>query len=185
MGKAPNLRYTQPLPANSIAMFVQLFERQKASAEHAIEQITDEHLFARPTDGMNSIAIIIQHISGNLRSRWTDFLTSDGEKPDRNRDTEFAEPPHDRELLMQKWDDAWAITLASIGSLSPDDLSRIVTIRSVPHTVHAALCRSMEHIGYHVGQIHLLARLLHGSAGWNWLTIPPGGSQTFNDQLMK
>lgn len=180
-----NPLYTRSPATDPIAMFAEMFARQKASAEHAIAQITDDHLFARPAEGVNSIAIIVQHIAGNLRSRWTDFLTTDGEQPDRNRDAEFADPAHDRALLMQRWNEAWEIVLASINSLSAGDLARTVTIRSVPHTVHAALCRSMEHTGYHVGQIHLLARLLHGSSTWRWLTIPPGGSRAHNERLMK
>jgi hypothetical protein len=155
------------------------FARLRSSAERAMAQVGDGD-FARLLDGENnSIAITVKHVSGNLRSRCTDFLTSDGEKPDRDRDGEFELRPEDTRMrLLRDWAQAWDLLAGTVASLTPDDLGRTVTIRAEPHTVGQALNRHLSHLAYHVGQIVLLARHWVG-ADWQTLTIPRGQSRTF------
>jgi hypothetical protein len=121
----------------------------------------------------------VKHLAGNMRSRWTDFLASDGEKPDRDRESEFIEDVVPRERIMQTWESGWAAVFAALEPLSDDDLSRTVYIRREPLSVVEAIVRQVEHYGYHVGQIVLIAKHLRGDT-WKYLTIPPGGSQAFN-----
>ena len=156
----------------------------KGLAERAIDQLPDDALFTElggtsaspvPLRG-NSIAIIMKHLAGNMRSRWTDFLTTDGEKPDRHRDTEFVLDEADTApRLRERWQQGWETTLASIGALEPADLERSVTIRGEPHTVPQAITRQAGHYAYHVGQIVLVARHLAGD-DWQYLSVPPGKS---------
>jgi len=152
---------------------VRTYRTYKEMAEKAIEQVgSDEDLNRELDENSNSIAIIVKHISGNLRSRFRDFLTSDGEKPDRNRDTEFeSEKPATREQLLRWWNDAWQIAMGSIEALSPDDLERTVRIRGEELLVVEALNRSVTHAAYHVGQIVYLARHF-ASSEWKTLSIP-------------
>jgi len=147
----------------------------------AVKQLSDEELVRRPAEGINSVAVILRHLGGNLLSRWTDFLTTDGEKPGRNRDSEFEDWPGDRASLMQFFDRGCQAWRTSIESLTADDLTKSVTIRGEPHTVPLAIQRSLTHTAYHVGQIMLIARTVHDGS-WNWLTIRPGGSQQHNQQ---
>lgn len=151
----------------------------RATAERAMAQVRDED-FARALDGENnSIAVIVKHISGNLQSRCTDFLTSDGEKPDRDRDAEFVlDPRETRAALMNAWSRAWDLLAKTVQSLRPEDVERTVYIRAEPHTVPQALHRHLSHLAYHVGQIVLLAKHWAG-AEWQALTIPRGESRTF------
>jgi uncharacterized protein DUF1572 len=155
------------------------FAKLRSTAERAMAQVGDDD-FARLLDGENnSIALIVKHVSGNLRSRCTDFLTSDGEKPDRDRDGEFELRPGDTRMrLSGDWAAAWDLLAGTIDSLTPDDLGRTVTIRAEPHTVGQALNRHLSHLAYHVGQIVLLAKHWVGS-DWRTLTIPRGESRTF------
>ena len=155
------------------------FAKLRGTAERAMAQVGDAD-FARLADAENnSIAIIVKHISGNLRSRCTDFLTSDGEKPDRDRDGEFVlHPPDTRAHLLNQWTGAWDLLDATVASLKPDDLQRTVYIRAEPHTVGQALQRNLAHLAYHVGQIVLLAKHWVGPA-WQTLTIPRGQSKAF------
>jgi hypothetical protein len=148
----------------------------KALADGAIAQLPPGTL-ATPLDGeTNSVAIVLKHLAGNMRSRWTDFLTTDGEKPDRHRDREFVLEGGDTPgRLLRRWEDGWATTLAAIGALGPDDLGRTVAIRGEPHTVLQAVQRQLVHYGYHVGQIVLLARH-HAGPAWRSLSIPRGRS---------
>ena len=147
----------------------------KGLAERAIDQLPDEALFTELA-GSNCIAIVMKHLAGNMRSRWTDFLTTDGEKPDRHRDTEFVLDEADTApRLRERWQQGWEITLASIGALEPSDLERSVTVRGEPHTVPQAITRQAGHYAYHVGQIVLLARHLAGD-DWQYLSVPPGKS---------
>jgi hypothetical protein len=151
----------------------------RATAERAIAQVGDEH-FARPLDAeANSIAVIVKHVSGNLRSRCTNFLTSDGEKPDRDRDREFELGADDtRERLLADWGAAWGLLIATVEGLRPEDVQRTVYIRGEAHTVSQALQRNLSHLAYHVGQIVLLAK--HWAGGdWRTLTIPRGQSRAF------
>ena len=155
---------------------VHLFTNYKSLGERAIAQTPDEHLHTAIDGEWNSIAIIVKHLSGNFRSRFRDFLTTDGEKPDRNRDGEFQMPARvSREELMGWWNDGWSAVLGEIAALAPGDLERTITIRGEPHLVMEALNRSVTHASYHVGQIVYLARHFAGPA-WTPLTIPKGAS---------
>lgn len=149
----------------------------KTQAEKAMAQVTDDQLFATLDPEANSIAIIIKHMAGNMRSRWTDFLTTDGEKPDRNRDTEFESSAGEtRATIMARWEDGWGRFAGAIASLKPDDLQKKVTVRGEPHSVIEAINRQMTHYAAHVGQIMLLAKHCAGPR-WQTLSIPRGKSK--------
>jgi len=167
------------ISATFLSAIINAFEANKRLADRAIEQLPDDKLHAALDSNTNSIAVIMKHITGNLTSRWTDFLTSDGEKPWRNRDDEFVDSFRSRAELMQCWERGWACLLKTIRGLTPDDLGKTVTIRGEPHPVPLALARSLGHTCYHVGQIVQVARV-HAGEKWNTLTIPRGGSEQFN-----
>lgn len=158
------------------------FRNYKKLAERAIDQVADDEFFATIDDEANSIALIVKHIAGNLRSRWTDFLTSDGEKADRHRDTEFEIIADTRESLMQFWEAGWQTLFDAIEPLTPDDFSKTVTIRSEPHTIVEAINRQLTHYAYHVGQIVLLAKHFR-SSGWKTLSVPKNRSAEFNQHM--
>ena len=160
-----------------------LFRYYKKLGEGAIEQVTDEQLFATLDPEMNSIAIIVKHIAGNMRSRWTDFLTSDGEKPDRHRDTEFEQPPAKRAELMRVWNEGWSRVFEALEPLSDSDLERTVAIRGEPHSVMQAINRQIAHYSYHIGQIVFLAKHLNAS-GWKSLSVPRNKSAEFNRKVL-
>jgi hypothetical protein len=141
-------------------------------------QISDEELFQTLDADMNSIAVIVKHIAGNMRSRWTDFLTTDGEKPDRNRDSEFEDPPATRETLLGVWEDGWQRVFTALEPLSDDDLGRKVFIRGEAHSVMQTINRQIAHYANHVGQIVLLAKHFKG-AEWKSLSVPKGRSADF------
>ena len=143
----------------------------KGLAEAAMEQLTDEELAYVAAPDANSIAIIVWHVSGNLKSRFTDFLDSDGEKPWRDRDSEFDGRTVDHAALRQKWDEGWSVLFETLSTLSDDDLDKRVFIRAEEHSVIRALHRSVAHTSYHVGQIVFLAKSLRG-ASWRNLTMP-------------
>ena len=152
-------------------------------ADDAMAQVDDAQFFAPLGDEENSIALIVKHMAGNLRSRWTDFLATDGEKPDRDRDAEFEVHAADgRAELVQAWERGWAKFLGTLESLTADDLARTVTIRGEPHTVIRAVDRGVAHACYHVGQIVLLARHFAGPQ-WRTLSIPRGQSRQFNARM--
>ncbi|HEX6125469.1 MAG TPA: DinB family protein [Pyrinomonadaceae bacterium] len=155
------------------------FRNYKKLAERAIEQISDDEFFATIDEEANSIALIVKHIAGNLRSRWTDFLTADGEKPDRNRDTEFELTGDTRDGLMRFWEDGWQTLFDAITPLTVEDFSNTITIRGEPHTVVEAINRQLTHYAYHVGQIVLLAKHFRSSE-WRTLSVPKNRSQEFN-----
>ncbi|MEX1139678.1 MAG: DUF1572 family protein [Bacteroidota bacterium] len=147
-------------------------KKLKAQAEQAIAQVKDGYLFAVLDPESNSIAIIMKHMAGNMRSRWTDFLTTDGEKPSRNRDAEFeTQSSETRKEILAAWESGWTCTLDAIASLTPDDLGKTVTIRGEAHSVIAAVNRQLIHYGAHVGQIVLMAKHYAG-ADWKTLSIP-------------
>jgi hypothetical protein len=156
-------------------MFVQDFigeyDRYRALGEKAMAQVSDDALNHVPVADGNSIAVLVRHVGANLVSRFTDFLTSDGEKPTRDRDAEFADGPIARADLDRMWRTGFDLVARELGALSDDVLTHTVTIRGVPLTVHEALCRSLAHIASHVGQIVLLAKIAAG-ADWKTLTIP-------------
>ncbi len=154
--------------ASYIADSLSLFRYYKALGEGAIRQVTDDQLIEVLDPEMNSIALVVKHMAGNMRSRWTDFLTTDGEKPDRNRDTEFENPPANRQALLEMWERGWNQLFAAVEPLSDDDLARTVEIRGEPHSVMQAINRQIAHYAYHVGQIVLLAKHFHHSG----LAIP-------------
>jgi hypothetical protein len=160
-----------------------VFRQYKKMAEGAIAQVTDEQLTAVLDPEMNSIALIVKHMAGNMRSRWTNFLTSDGEKPDRNRDSEFVEPPATRQELMDLWQDGWARLFSALEPLTDDDLSRTVTIRGEPHSVMQAINRQIAHYASHIGQIVFLAKHLQ-HANWKMLSVPRGKSVAFTQQVL-
>jgi uncharacterized damage-inducible protein DinB len=156
-----------------------LFRYYKNLGERAIAQVTDEQLLAALDSEMNSIAVLVKHMAGNMRSRWTDFLESDGEKPDRRRDAEFIDPPSTREALLAVWEQGWDCLFKALEPLSEEDLRRTVTIRGEAHSVMQAINRQVAHYSYHCGQIVLLAKHLnHGS--WRSLSVPRGQSEQFN-----
>jgi hypothetical protein len=161
---------------------VSLFDYHKKLAERALAQVPDPQLFAVLDPGMNSIAIIIKHLTGNMRSRWTGFPDADGEKPDRDRDGEFMNPPATREELISAWDQAWSIVFAALAELSDADLTRETTIRGERHSVMQAITRQLAHYAYHCGQIVLLAKHFR-SDQWIPLTIPRGQSAKFNQRV--
>ena len=160
-------QFTTSYLADSLAMF----RSTKLAAEKAMSQVSDEQLFALLDREANSIALIVKHMAGNMRSRWTDFLTTDGEKPDRGRDSEFVEPPPGRAALLAVWEDGWQRVFDALEPLSDADLGRTVTIRGEPHSVMQAINRQLVHYAQHVGQIVLLAKHFAG-ADWRSLTIP-------------
>jgi hypothetical protein len=164
---------------------LKVFRNYKRLGERAIEQLSDEELFRTLDAEMNSVALNVKHIAGNMRSRWTDFLTTDGEKPDRNRDSEFViDNDTTRADVLRWWEEGWRTTFAALEPLQPEDLMREVTIRDVPHTVLMAINRQLTHYAYHIGQIVFLAKHFK-SAAWESLSIPRGRSETVNREMMK
>jgi hypothetical protein len=163
----------------TVAAFRQEFSSLRALAEKALGQLDDDGFFRALDGDANSPAVLAKHIGGNLRSRWTDVFTSDGEKPDRRRDREFELDAADtRASVMERWAAGWDAVAATLDALAPEDLERVVTVRGEPHTLPRALTRSLAHTAGHVHQIVLLARHWSGSA-WRTLSIPRGQSETF------
>jgi hypothetical protein len=158
------------------------FRANKGWADKAIAQLPDEKLHIALDPNTNSIAVIMKHVAGNLLSRWTDFLTTDGEKPSRNRDNEFVDTFNSRAELLDYWNAGWQCLFDTLESLTPSDLNRTVLIRGEPHSVPLAIQRSLAHCGYHVGQIILIARILAGE-NWSTITIPRGASADFNQRV--
>jgi uncharacterized damage-inducible protein DinB len=155
------------------------YQRYKSLAEMAVAQVSDDDLRRVIGEDNNSIAVIMKHVYGNLKSRFTNFLTEDGEKSWRRRDEEFEEDLEDRTALLEKWDESWGILFDELNSLSDSDLSTVVKIRGIELTVSDALQRSLAHISYHVGQIVLVARIQAGR-DWKSLSIPRGKTQEYN-----
>ena len=152
----------------------------KRQADTAMEQLSDEQFFAVLDSESNSVAVIVKHMSGSMRSRFTDFLTSDGEKPDRNRDQEFIVAANaSRQEIMAAWEAHWPLVLDTVQGLSSEDLARTTTIRREPHTVQQAIIRQIAHSALHVGQIILLAKHWKGPE-WKTLSIPRGQSEAVN-----
>jgi len=172
------LQFTTSYLEDSLAVF----RYYKRLCERAMEQVTDAQLFAILDDEANSIAIIVKHMTGNMRSRWTDFLTTDGEKPDRNRDSEFIDPPATRDALMAEWEHGWSWVFQALEPLSDSDLGRTITIRGEAHSVMQAINRQLAHYPYHVGQIVLLAKHYAGGE-WKSLSVPRNQSAEFNRKV--
>jgi hypothetical protein len=169
------LQFTQSYMEDSLT----LFRYYKGLAERAMEQVSDEELFAGLDEESNSIGLVVKHMAGNMLSRWTDFLTTDGEKPNRNRDGEFIDPPATRMALMETWEEGWACVFRALEPLSDEDLGRTVTIRGEAHSVMQAISRQIAHYAYHVGQIVWLAKHFTQDR-WQSLTIPKNRSAGFN-----
>ena len=159
------------------------FRNYKNLADKSFAQISDAEFFLAIDEESNSLATITKHLAGNFRSRWTDFLTSDGEKPERQRDLEFVSQDNEtRESLIESWESGWLILFATVESLKPDDLSKTVTIRGQAHTVIEALNRAVTHCAYHVGQMVFLAKHFRSSE-WQNLSVPRNRSNDFNRYL--
>jgi hypothetical protein len=173
------LKLTTSYPADSL----DLFRYYKNLTERAMAQATDEQLLEVLDDEMNSIAVIVKHMAGNMRSRWTDFLTSDGEKPDRNRDAEFVDPPATRDALLALWEQGWQCLFNALEPLTEEDARRTVTIRGEAHSVLQAINRQVAHYSYHCGQIVMLAKHFK-NAEWQSLTIPRRKSADFNRRVL-
>lgn len=162
---------------------IKVFRQYKELAERAMEQLDDTAFFRESGPRSPSAAMIVKHVAGNLKSRWTDFLTTDGEKPDRNRDSEFEISARDtRESLGAFWEEGWNALFASLESLRTADLEKTITIRGEPHSVPLAVQRSLAHTSYHAGQITYVSRLSK-EGDWKWLTIAPGKSKEFNREM--
>lgn len=161
---------------------IHVFRQFKSLAERAISQATDSQLYELLDEDANSIAIVMQHMGGNMKSRWTNFLSEDGEKPWRNRDREFEQPPTVRVGLLQMWEDGWNCLFQALESLTDADLGRVVPIRGEAHSVTQAINRQVAHCAYHCGQIVLLAKHFQ-HAQWTSLTVPKGKSEEFNARV--
>jgi uncharacterized damage-inducible protein DinB len=172
------LVFTTSYVADALA----IFRQYKTLAEKAIAQVSDAELHTVLDAEMNSLAIIVNHMSGNMCSRWTDFLTSDGEKATRNRDREFENPPANRAEMVKLWEQGWSCLFAALEALTDDDLTRTVTIRGEPHSVMQAINRQVAHYSYHCGQIVMLAKHFKGES-WTSLSVPRRGSEEFNRKV--
>jgi hypothetical protein len=169
-------------PESYLTLVAREFARSKTLADDAMAQCSDEQFFAVPGPGDNSLAIITKHVAGNLISRWTDVLTSDGEKPNRDRDAEFEiTPEDDRARLREDWERGWKVLFSTLSSLSEPDLARTIKIRGESLSVLQAINRQLTHYSYHVGQIVYVAKHLRG-ASWRTLSIPRKGSAQFNQR---
>ena len=159
------------------------FRATKRLGERAMAQVQDDEMNWSPAGESNSIAIIVKHLAGNMISRWTEIFTTDGEKPDRNRDTEFEGSTSVRAEVMELWERGWARLLETLESLTPGDIERTILIRGEPHTVVQAIIRQTSHYAYHVGQIVFIAKHLR-SEGWQTLSVAKGKSEEFNQQML-
>ena len=155
------------------------YRRYRSLGDKTIDQLSHEELIVHGSPESLSISTLVWHVAGNLQSRFTDFLTSDGEKPWRNRETEFEDRQASREELLEKWEAGWQTLFDALEPLTDQDLGRHITIRGVPLTVGEALHRSLAHASYHVGQITYIGKMLKGEE-WTYLSIPPGGSVAYN-----
>jgi hypothetical protein len=160
------------------------FRSLKRLGDRALAQLDDAQWFITLDDEANSVAIIVKHIAGNMRSRWMDFLTADGEKPDRHRDTEFQLEQADKAAVLARWEAGWEILFDVLESLTVDDLTKTVLIRQEPHAVPQAIHRQLSHYAYHIGQLVFLCKHLKGG-DWQSLSIPRGKSGEFNEMMRK
>ncbi len=166
--------------------FVREFQKTRQLCDRSIAQLSDAQLHARLDAEANSVAMLMQHLAGNMRSRWTDFLTTDGEKPNRDRDGEFDNPTAlTKEQLLARWEQGWACLFAALDGLTEEDLDRSITIRTKPMLVSAAISRQLQHYGVHTGQIVLLAKHLVGPANWKTLSVARGASKAFNEAMAR
>lgn len=172
------------LAENYLSSSIEEFKKLKKQGEKSFDKIKSEDFFFQPDENTNSIAIIIRHLSGNMHSRWTDFLVSDGEKPWRNRDEEFEQLFYtDTDDILSRWEKGWGVLFDTLASLKPNDLMRSVKIRGEDHTVIEAINRQLTHYAFHVGQIVYMAKHL-AKDNWESLSIPKGKSKEFNEKMM-
>ncbi len=164
---------------DSIKVLRQTIDSYRNLIDKTLEQLTDEELVLRPSSDVNSVAVILRHLGGNLVSRWTDFLTTDGEKETRNRDREFEDWNGTRSELLAYFNEGWSALVFALETIDQSNIDQEITIRGEKHTVLQAAVRSVTHITYHAGQIALVARLVH-KGDWQWLTIAPNQSKDFN-----
>jgi hypothetical protein len=182
--KGQNVLMAHQLTTSYVKDSTELFRFYKKLVERALAQCPDEGLFTELDTESNCIAVIVKHMAGNMRSRWKDFLTTDGEKPDRNRDTEFEAPPTTRAELMELWENGWKYVFDALEPLSDQDVTRTVTIRTEPHSVMQAINRQVAHYSYHLGQITFLAKHFAAKTGqWTAVTIPRKKSGEFNTKV--
>lgn len=175
----------EPLAESYLTDAVVEFHRLKSLADQSIAQVSNDGFFRAPDAESNSIAIIVKHIAGNLRSRWTDLLTSDGERPDRRRDQEFEVGGGETQAsILDAWEAGWRLLFEAMDSLTPGDLETTILIRAEPHTVLKAIQRQLTHQAYHIGQIVFLAKHLQ-SADWQPLSIPRRESEEFNAEMLR
>ncbi len=168
--------------AELLCSAIKTFHSQKRLAEDAVRQISFEQMRYQPDPESNSVAVIMKHLAGNMRSRWTDFLTTDGEKEWRHRDGEFIDEYDSREQVMADWESGWAVLFETLNGLSPSDLVVTVTMRGEKHSVCDAILRQVSHYGYHLGQIVTLCRTLAGEK-WHTLSIPRGQSEQYTQRV--
>ena len=166
------------MESNYLESVIKQFEYYKMLGDKTFAQLSDENLFWQYNEDSNSIAVIVKHLWGNMLSRWTDFLNSDGEKDWRNRDSEFESDIQSRAEILEKWEEGWNCLFNAIRPLKEEDLSRIIYIRNQGHTVMEAINRQLAHYPYHIGQIVFVGKMLAES--WNSLSIPKGNSQNYN-----
>lgn len=169
------------LNARWLDAMVSTVRSHRSMIDAAVSQLSDEELRRNPAPEINSVAVILRHLGGNLKSRWTDFLTTDGEKPDRHRDQEFDDWSDDRASLMAHFEAGWTCLENALAELSDEAIAAEIEIRGEAHTVPLAIDRSITHIAYHVGQIVMIARMVHDGP-WKWLTVAPGDSQQHNQR---
>lgn len=172
------------MTTNYLESVKKLLERYKMLGEKTFSQLQDEKLFWQFNADSNSIATIVKHLRGNMLSRWTDFLTTDGEKEWRNRDTEFENDISTRQELMKKWEEGWECLFSTLNILKTDDLQKVVYIRNEEHSITEAINRELAHYSYHVGQIVFIGKMLCDN-NWTSLSIPKGKSRSFNQKTMK
>jgi hypothetical protein len=182
MGRKPDPVMSESFISNYKSDALTSFRNYKKLAERAIEQVSDEEFFAAIDGEANSIGVVLKHIAGNLHSRWRDFLTTDGEKPDRDRDTEFIADGDNRESLLKFWESGWQVLFDNLEPLTDQDFARTITIRGEPHSVVEAVNRQLTHYSYHIGQIVLLAKHFR-SSDWKTLSVPRNRSGEFNKHL--
>lgn len=163
-------------------MYEKIFLYYKTLGDKSLQQIfAEEEMYFSPNENDNSLAILVQHMYGNMLSRWTNFLTEDGEKPWRQRDLEFENQKWTKLELLQKWEEGWKLVFSTLDSIKKDDLNKIIYIRNEPHTVEEAILRQLTHYSYHIGQIVYLVKVIKGPS-WSCLTIPKNKSTEYNQQ---
>ena len=172
-----------PTDSPLLSVVIDEFQKTKKLADKSIAQLSDEQLYVTIDPEANSVAVLMRHMAGNMRSRWVNFLTTDGEKPDRRRDQEFEDPQQSRAELVAEWEHGWQCLFDALSPLTDADLQRTVVIRGEPHSVYKAISRQMAHYAGHAYQILLLAKHLSGP-GWKTLSIPRGQSEEFNRRML-